>query len=229
VQSVEYGAELIFFGDSMVFSKTKKRLKKFFSSKGFIGAIGDDLPSLIPIVFALLLFFTVFSATLNNYETKNEEFNQKVKMISISREIKGDSLILSLDQFKGKCNDVRSEKIPYNFAVGIYLVGQSSSDAGVSGDALSNMLNCSSSAFDAGEPGFNKTALLPDLFQDCDAGSELSCKYFCEYVKVGSKSFDCSQKNYIIKFYPVAVQTKFSVSGEHSVVAPAIMVMVVWQ
>lgn len=190
------------------------------SARGFIGAIGDDLPSLIPIVFALLLFFTVFSATLSNYETKNAVFNEQVKMISVSRELKGDSLILDLNQFSQNCDAVRSERIPYNFMAGIYLV-----ESAPFGTGLSNMIDCVSPE----GQGFNERALLSDPYKEgCSTESEsLDCKYFCEYIRVGSKGFDCSQKNYVIKFYPVAVQTKLV--GEHSVIAPAIMAMVVWE
>jgi hypothetical protein len=198
--------------------------KIFFPCRGFIGAIGDDLPSLIPIVFALLLFFTVFSATLNNYETKNEILNEKINLISISRQLKGDSLLLSLSQFKTRCDRIRVQQSPYNFMVGVYLIKGNST-----GDELSKIINCES---DPGE-SFNEGDLLVDSeYAGCESsvvgpGADPKCRYFCDYTKFGSKAFSCSQKNYIVRFYPVAVQTK--IIGNHSVIAPAIMAMVVWE
>ncbi len=41
-------------------------------------------------------------------------------MLSIARNLKGDSLILNLSQFQERCDNVRVPSYPYNFMIGIY-------------------------------------------------------------------------------------------------------------
>jgi len=52
------------------------QLKEFKSkSRGFIGPIGDDLPSIIAILLGLSLFFSALSFTLNVYNNKLTAYN----------------------------------------------------------------------------------------------------------------------------------------------------------
>ncbi|MCX6803110.1 MAG: hypothetical protein NTY48_00905, partial [Candidatus Diapherotrites archaeon] len=93
---------------------------KYVNKRGFIGPIGDDMPSLVPIVVALLLFFTIFTMTLTSYNNKNAYLRKQTDMTSIARELKGDTLILGVAQFDKRCNNLRLKKIPYNFVSAIY-------------------------------------------------------------------------------------------------------------
>jgi len=192
--------------------------KFIFSKKGFIGPIGDDLPSLVPIVVALVLFFTIFALTLNTFNSKNEYIGKQMEMTSVAREIKGDSLILGIDQFFTKCNSVRLKNFPYNFMVGIYF---SESDLRAS---IADFRAVSAAPGMGVENG-------PDVgFVNVptDAGQK---GYYCNYSRVGASKFVGKEKTYLMRYYPVALQypVKTARGDSQYIIIPAIMAMVVWE
>lgn len=65
---------------------------------GFLGPIGDDLPSLIPLLFALVVFFSTFTFAFTSFDQKTQLFNLHLTAINIGRTIKGSSYI------SGYCN-----------------------------------------------------------------------------------------------------------------------------
>jgi hypothetical protein len=191
-------------------------LRKRFSKRGFIGPIGDDLPSLIPIVTALLLFFTIFTLTLNTYNTKNMNITKQVEMTSVARELKGDSLILDLAQLQTKCKAVQLKKYPYNFMILIY-----PSENDIS-KAITDFANIDSS---------NGTNVGEGILTDKLAGSDEP--YFCSYKKIGARPFTGNEKNYLLRYYPIATPIMVPASGliesPQYVIIPGIMAMVVWE
>ena len=78
------------------------------NKKGYIGAIGDDLPSLIPIFLGLMIFFSVFLSTYNIYKDNTKIYSLQNEAISISSTIKEEPLISDYDQFIDTCNKVNS-------------------------------------------------------------------------------------------------------------------------
>jgi hypothetical protein len=77
--------------------------------KGFIGAIGDDLPSLIPIFLGLMIFFSVFLNTYNVYKDNTDLYSLKSEAISVSAIMKEEPVILNLDTFKKTCSKVNTK------------------------------------------------------------------------------------------------------------------------
>ena len=63
--------------------------------KGFIGPIGDDLPSILSILLALSLFFSGLSFTLDVYNQRLDNFNQLKGTMDIARKVTSDGLILN--------------------------------------------------------------------------------------------------------------------------------------
>ncbi len=190
-------------------------LKIQFEEKGFIGAIGDDLPSLIPIIFALLIFFTAFSAALGMYNSENAQVSTEMGMLSIARVLKGDSLLLNVNQFLGRCDDVKIGKYPYNYMVAVYKADEDLD--GVIDDFIETEIDGYIS------PSFLKGELN---------GNQES--YFCGYKRLGSKNFgdtvgSKAREEYIMRYYPIAIQTKVLIDGkEYYVIIPGIMAMVIW-
>jgi hypothetical protein len=80
------------------------------NKKGFIGAIGDDLPSLIPIFLGLVIFFSVFLSVFNDYNAKNNIYNLNQEAIEISMELKSDPVIVDHNHFIDKCNKIKTSK-----------------------------------------------------------------------------------------------------------------------
>lgn len=76
---------------------------------GFIGAIGDDLPSLIPIFLGLMIFFSVFLNTYNVYKNNTDLYSLKTEVINISAIMKEEPVILNLDSFKKTCSKVQTK------------------------------------------------------------------------------------------------------------------------
>ena len=183
--------------------------------KGFIGAIGDDLPSLIPIVFALLIFFTVFTATLNAYNSENAAVGIERGMLSVARILKGDSLLLNVGQFQERCDSVRIQSYPYNFMIAVYKADKDLDDV------LDDFVRT-----DTDGP-YSKNFLSQEVNND-------DITYFCGYRKIGAQNFggqdlDQSREEYTLRYYPVAIQTKILVNGaEYYVIIPGIMAMIIW-
>lgn len=88
------------------------------NQRGYLGSIGDDLPSLIPITFALLIFFASLNFTFNQFEQKQIKFDQKLLTLKIASTLKGDSLLNDYAQFKTACTTVSSTG--FKFKAGIY-------------------------------------------------------------------------------------------------------------
>ena len=54
-------------------------------SKGFIGPVGDDIPTIIIIVLAISLFFAGFSHAMSVYQQKNERLAELKAALDVSR------------------------------------------------------------------------------------------------------------------------------------------------
>ena len=167
--------------------------------KGFIGSIGDDLPSLIPIVFALLIFFSAFSATLSVYNSENASVSTDMGVLAIARSLKGDSLLLNLSQFEKRCDDLRIQKYPYNFMVAVYSADKD---------------------LDTVIADFVETRIPDDISDNFLTGKigDETKSYFCGYRKLGSKDFGDigvsgkSREEYILRYYVFNLTKKLSQS-----------------
>ena len=62
--------------------------------KGFIGPIGDDLPSLVAVLLALGIFFSSLSFTFNAYNEKIASMNKLKGSIDIARVVTQEGLII---------------------------------------------------------------------------------------------------------------------------------------
>jgi hypothetical protein len=192
-----------------------KEKRNSLFQKGFIGPIGDDLPSLIPIVVSLLLFFMIFSATLSTYSSKNLEIRKQTDMLSAARIIKGDSIILSIDQFKDRCDTVKMKNYPSSFMFAIYKADYD----------ISTVINdfANETAID---PATNTPEKISENFLKEDDVS-----YFCGYQKRSGNRLSSATRNYALRFYPIAIQTKVTKMGTSDVYAiiPGIVAMVIWE
>ena len=83
------------------------------SIKGFIGPIGDDIPSLIPLIFALLLFFSSFSFALNEFDKQNSVFDQATEASKITAELRSAAYIDSLDSFQKVCDSLGARQLKF--------------------------------------------------------------------------------------------------------------------
>jgi len=85
--------------------------------RGFIGPIGDDLPSLIPLLFALVIFFSTFSLTFDAFDSRNREFKDELTVMRISTIMQSNSYIFSHDNFNDLCDGLGLINLNYVAAI----------------------------------------------------------------------------------------------------------------
>ena len=85
--------------------------------KGFLGPIGDDLPSLIPLIFALIIFFSTFTFAFNVFNEKNSDFQADLDVMNVSRVLKGTSLISSLEEFQKNCSTLNITNLKFKAGI----------------------------------------------------------------------------------------------------------------
>ena len=82
-------------------------------NKGFIGPIGDDLPSLIPLLFGLVMFFSTFTMTFGSFDARNTEFSCDVSVMRISRTLQSNSYIYNYNNFQDLCDNIGLVNVNY--------------------------------------------------------------------------------------------------------------------
>ena len=87
-------------------------MKKKFC-KGFLGPIGDDLPSLIPLVFALIVFFYSFTYAWNVFDQRTGIFNGSLAILELGSIMRGNSYIESHEKFLDNCANAGSIKTKF--------------------------------------------------------------------------------------------------------------------
>ncbi|MBN2127590.1 MAG: hypothetical protein JW703_04340 [Candidatus Diapherotrites archaeon] len=189
-------------------------------NKGYIGSIGDDLPSLIPLLFALLIFFSVFSFTLNLFNEKKALFEREFELMRIADSMKYDGYINGfeeylLDSYGNPLEDSYGNIIllPNTFTslCGSVSVTRTKFRAG-----LTNHLTAPELYLNEGI----KFDLFGDIFYSDELGNEFVCSNtsFDDFESLKSKK----SPNMIVRLYPVVLDEK-------KVIKPMHLVVVSWQ
>lgn len=84
--------------------------------KGFIGAIGDDFPSLIPLFFGVILFFSSIGYAFTTINERNSYINTYVDSLKIAKTALGKGTISNFNDFKSNSEKIISTS---NFIAGI--------------------------------------------------------------------------------------------------------------
>lgn len=114
------------------------------NKKGFLGPIGDDLPSLIPLMFALVIFFSSFYMTVNTYNERTTDFENDIAVIQISASLRGTGFVSSLSEFEKSCNSLNIRQ-PF-FSAGLLELEQEINIFDLDSDYISeeeNLFKCS--------------------------------------------------------------------------------------
>jgi hypothetical protein len=185
--------------------------------KGFVGPIGDDIPSLIPLTIALLIFFSAFAFAFNSYEEKKAEFDQRLLLLSIGKTLKGDNLLDSYQKWSDACNNL--EVTRYKFRAVVFLVSTKPNAEFHNYEFFSDWQESyndnPSSGYNASDP---YTWIDDDRIYNFNASDQLlRCENTDEEI-TSSKAL--AQKTLRISF-PVAV-------SKEDVFRPAILTVMVW-
>lgn len=126
-----------------------------------MGPIGDDLPSLIPLMFALIIFFSSFYATVNVYNDKTVDFENDIAVVQIGASLRGTGFVSSLEEFQKSCNSLNVRQ-PY-FSAGLMDLNKDINVLNLDDDyffeeGIQNYFKCSNVA--EGEQGLTRQKVL---------------------------------------------------------------------
>ena len=178
--------------------------------KGFIGPIGDDLPSLIPIIFSLVIFFSTFTTSFVAFDEGNTRFDHTIKILKISSEMRGDKYLNSAEEFFDLCDGISVRGVNFQAAiVELNEQGQPFEEF-----ELFEFVNDDIGVFEAIDVS---NCGDPNDFSTC-VREKLVC------ASSDKKMFDNSEA--IMKIFPIAFQ---DVGNEAKfAVRPMLLVVVVW-
>ncbi|MBR9706973.1 MAG: hypothetical protein GOV15_00895 [Candidatus Diapherotrites archaeon] len=94
--------------------------EKLKSEKGFITVLGSDLPSLLPIVVGLVLFFGMLQFSLNTVNERNTQLDLQRAGLQIAELMRGEGLTSSGDLGPNTGDLCRkAQGIPGSFIAGV--------------------------------------------------------------------------------------------------------------
>ncbi len=178
---------------------------------GFIGPIGDDFPSLIPLIFGLLMFFTSFTITFNSFDRANSSFNDDTTLLKISRTLQSNSYIFSSDNFRELCSEIGVVNLKFVAALTEdWVMPQPATGSGTGA---------------AGSFGAAKNIFDVSIFKGAKGGG-----YFCSNQQAGKPDSisdfvsleDVSDRRIVSRIFPI-------VAEDDKIVKPMHLVVVAWR
>ena len=175
------------------------------SKKGFLGPIGDDLPSLIPLVFALTIFFYVFTFTWTAFDEKNQSFDREIALLRVASTLKSNSYVSNYSQFVERCEEAKGFRL-VEFKAGL-LELPVQLDEHFEGIDVEKILS----------PG-------SVFFKDPNSGESYECGNVDTAEKIPIGSVDVR-----MRFFPIALERDYKDGGNrHFFVKPMLLVVVAW-
>ena len=181
--------------------------------KGFLGPIGDDLPSLIPLLFALLVFFSTFSFSFGIFNSENTSFQEDIAVLNVSRILKGTNYITSYEDFAQKCASINISNTKYKALITNYFTAQ---------EAYANQYSDDEQRF---------YGLKPFMASDPNGNPDSQKAFECPNRNIPQDEIDrinspsakdyFSGKNVGVKIYPLVVE-------DNRIVKPMHLVVVAW-
>ncbi len=189
--------------------------KTFIEQRGFLGPIGDDLPSLIPLVFALIIFFSVFTQTFNTFDRRNAVFNENLNIVKVSDIFVSNSYVTLSGEsdFTKRCQRAQSIR-EIKWKAGLLPL-----DVGQLETKQPNSFFQGIDVQKLDEQFFNMAQIEQSInFQFSCANTEEKPRYTSEGT--------------IVRSYPVALEVNLlgeSIAKKRFYVKPMILVVVTWQ
>ncbi len=191
-------------------------------NKAFLGAIGDDLPSLIPLVFAILIFMSVFISTWNTYTEKTEKMQIFLYALKLGDVLSSKDYLSTYGDFEKNCQRAQTEK-KYRFIAGLVHLPPNpleKESQHLPTIELSDLIDY-------------QTAIRED--RDLDLVNNEVFLY--EETKEGKKYYYCTNtksnpsSDLTIQLYPVALERNIVLeNGEKKFyVEPALLVIAIWR
>ena len=175
---------------------------KAVGKRGFLGPIGDDLPSLIPLLFALMMFFYVFTTSWNAFDQKNVLFNDSLTALRVGSVLKGNNYLRGYGTFDERCLEAQGIR-RIKFMAGLLPLGTGP------GQSFS---------------GIDIEKLELDFFSD---GQN---RFFCTNLEGGvvGDQLNSQSMNMLIRSFPVALEFHNTATNSFYV-RPMLLVVVTWR
>ncbi|MBI4044394.1 MAG: hypothetical protein HY392_01675 [Candidatus Diapherotrites archaeon] len=182
-------------------------------NKGFLGPIGDDLPSLIPLLFALLIFFATFSFSYSTFSQKNTGFQRDLDVLNIARVLKGTNYVSGYQAFLDSCNSLNPTNLKYRAVITNYFTA-TTQYLGLPDAAPKEQIEAASLGLKSYmlEPFSVTVGTPPD-----DEKKPLECRVDASGLNPGF----FSETPFVVKIYPLVVE-------DDRVVKPMHLVVVAW-
>ena len=184
-----------------LFSYEKKALMR---EKGFIGPIGDDLPSLIPLLFALMIFFYVFTFTWGIFDQRGNAFEDAIAALRVGNTMKGNNYMRGIESFQERCSEAQSIR-NIKFMAGLLQLSTGPSTG-------------PSQSFE----GIDIETLEEKFF-----GTE-SQKYICTNTNLEEDKPGLETSNLYLRSFPVALEFANQETGAFYI-RPMLLVVVTWR
>lgn len=169
------------------------------NKKGYIGAIGDDLPSLIPIFLGITIFFAVFLSTYNVYRNNTDLYSLRNDAINIAGVMKEEPLIADQNQFNKSCVRIKTK---YNW------------------NAFITPFDLNSDNYHSLKPSDLNSEALYQHWEEEELGT--SRKLICKEDGLPELKTALETKDVIVYKYPITVQQRFFAE-------PAWLYVAVWK
>lgn len=180
------------------------KIFKKWNGKGYIGPIGDDIPSLIPVVVALVVFFSTFAFTLSEFNDRSSSFTADRDTLIIATALKGDSYISRLEEFSNACNGVRVRGLHY-----VSGLIENREWNRIAEEAKNN-------------PDIPSLGFIGDFFYETNDGSFRCVSGLDEFFSPSDLSNVLLNKQYVVLAFPVALELE-------NAVVPATLVVIAWR
>ena len=188
-----------------------RKVKK--SSRGFIGSIGDDLPSLIPLFFALMIFFTALAFAFTTINEKNATINTYLDSLTIAKTALSDGSFASLSEFQNTGKNIVTMS---NYLYGLVYIPKNNPSFDFEELLEGDIKNAFIQACKKGNIKFSDNTILTtesakntNCDDDDDSYFLLSSSNVKEKLNQGGYDLleDLKHRNYFYYLYPVTLLT----------------------
>ncbi len=198
--------------------------KKRINNKAFLGAIGDDLPSLIPLIFAVIVFLSVFTSTWNTYGQKTDRMEIFIYALKIGDIISSQDYIDNHEAFQINCEKAKAEK-KYKFTAGLTkltTIPFSENAEHLRTINYSDLQAYQNELKESGSLEYLQDSEKKFFYEKDDFGNEMH--YYC------SNTDKEPSKNATVQLFPVALERDYK-EGEETIffVEPMLLVIAIWE
>lgn len=199
-------------------------------ARGFIGPIGDDLPSLIPLLFALVVFFSTFAFAFGVFEARSRDFQHDLKALQLAHALKANGYVGSAAEFRERCTSLGISGMKYRaFVTDVYARAGATATGAVPGGGISAG-GSQGTGVTAGTQGIADSTSGTSSTDGTAAEPALLDIYGLDAFSLGDAALECTnaeerltnesalQTTVVVKVYPIAVEDNMIVKPMHLVV-----------